>query len=72
MREIGPYLADFGGRKKDGHVSNTMYPFHAILKPPYKKSKPPKFRADDVVMVVVSKELKLSETLTIAPKDMVQ
>jgi hypothetical protein len=53
-------------------VSNTFFPFYTKLTPPYKKSKPPKIRADDVVTVVFSKQFEVTNTFSVSPKEMVQ
>lgn len=68
-RNIGPSLIDFRNMTTGDSVSDdiTMYPFHAELVPPYTLSMAPKFRADDVVTVITSEELKLSEKLSIEP-----
>lgn len=67
-RNIGPSLIDFRDMTTGDSASDdiTMYPFHANLEPPYSLSMAPKFRADDVVTVISSEELKL-EKFSIEP-----
>jgi hypothetical protein len=68
-RNIGASLVDFRDMTTGDSVSDdiTMYPFHAELVPPYTLSMAPKFRADDVVTIITSKQLTLSDKLSIEP-----